>query len=415
MNRWGGRRAVAETVVVNGLLAGLGATTGILAARLLGPDGRGALALAVAAAGITTVLVGMGLQQAFAYLVAERRNTAGMAVSLAVWSGGLISGLTVGIAWLLVPAVVDDGTISAVLRVGLLAVPGSVIAMNIAGVLQGLRLGRRFNASRLVHPAAYCLGMVGTAVLIDRVTPAVLASVYVVAASVGGVAAYCLLPRSLQPLGVPSHRFAASAFRYGATAGVGGVALAASTLLAIPFLGALAGLRETGFYAVGLSYAIPVTLVASAVAIHTLPDIAGAERQARGRLVRERLTITLVTLLPTSTAAMLAAPLLVPAVFGEEFRPAVAAAQLLVVAQSFRAVAYVLADIGRGLGRPGIPSLAEAAGLGVTIALLPVVAPEFGSKGAAVVAATTTAGVALLMALGIRHALQPLPSAPRPG
>lgn len=408
--RWTGRRALAETVVVNGLLTGLGAVAGVLAARLLGPQGRGALALGLAVAGITTVIVGLGLQQAFAYLVAARRDTAGMAVSLAVWSGASIGGLSVGLAWLLVLAFVNDETVSAVVRIGLLGIPGTVIAMNTAGILQGLRLGRRFNTSRLLHPTAYCVGIVGVVLIVDRVTPEELASVYAVAAAIGAAGAYCLLPTSVRRLRLPSRRFTSSALRYGATAGVGGAALAASTHLAVPFLGALAGLRETGFYAVGLSYAIPVTLIASAIGIHTLPDIAAADIQVRGDLVRRRLTVTFGTLLPIAAAAVLAAPLLVPAVFGAEFRPAVAPAQILVLAQSFRAVAYVLADVWRGLGRPGVPSLAETAGILATIALFPLVVPKFGGQGAAIVVATATGGVTLLMALGIRRALRYLPS-----
>jgi antigen flippase len=401
-------------VLVNGLLLVLGAVAGVLAARLLGPEGRGALALAIAVAGIMTVIVGLGLQQAFAYLVAARREAAGMAVGLAVWSAALVGGPSVALGWLLVLAFIEDETVLTVVSIGFLAVPGSVIAVNTAGILQGLRLGRRFNASRLVHPTAYCAGVVGAALFASSVTPAVLTSVYAVAATIGAVCAYRLLPPPLRRLPLPSRRFTSAALRYGASAGIGAAALAASTHLAVPFLGALAGLRETGFYAVGLSYAIPVTLFASAIAIHTLPDVAAAELRARSGLVRQRLTITFGTLVPIAVAAMLAAPLLVPAVFGENFRPAVAAAQILVLAQSFRAVAYVLADIGRGLGRPGVPSIAEVAGIVVTIALLPVVVPRFGSEGAAIVVATTTSAVAILMTLGIRKALRQPPPPPRP-
>jgi O-antigen/teichoic acid export membrane protein len=163
--RWAGRRALAETVVTNGLLLGLGAASGVLAARLLGPQGRGALALGIAVAGIATVVVGLGLQQAFAYLVAPQRQTAGMALSLTLVSGALAGALSVGVAWLLGFGLVDDQGVSTVVRIGMLAVPGSVIAMNTTGILQGLRFGRRFNASRLLHPAAYCVGIVGVALV----------------------------------------------------------------------------------------------------------------------------------------------------------------------------------------------------------------------------------------------------------
>jgi O-antigen/teichoic acid export membrane protein len=362
-----------------------------------------------------TVVVGLGLQQAFAYLVAARRESASMAVSLAVLSGAVVGGIGVGIAWLLVLAFIEDESVSEVVRIALIAVPGSAIVMNTTGIVQGLRLGRRFNLSRLLYPSAYCVGIVGVALFVNRVTPEALASVYAVASAVGAVGVYCLLPASLRRPALPSRRFTYSAFRYGATAVAGGVAFAASTQLAVPLVGALAGLRETGYYAVALSYAIPVTFVASAIAIHSLPDVAAADRGTHGVLVRQRVRLTLITLLPIAVGAVIGAPILIPAVFGEQFRPSVVDAQVLVLAQSFRALANVLGDIARGLGHPLIPSLAETVGILASIVLLAALAPRLGGEGAAIAVTIATAGVAFLMTLGVRRALRSLPPSLQPG
>ena len=393
-------------MLVNALLLALGLATGILTARLLGPYGRGALALGTAIAGLTTVIVGLGLQQAFAYLVAAKRETAQMAAGLAIVSGLLAGGFAVALGWLVVPLFVSDATVVLVIRVGLLAVPGSLIATNITGLLQGLRFGRRFNMTRLFQPSAYCAGTVGVALIADAATPQAIVGVYAVAASTNALVGSFLLSPSIRRLRMPSRRFTAAALRYGAVAGIGGAALAANTHLAIPILGALTGLRETGFYAVALSYAIPVTLVASAIAIHTLPDVAAADHGGRMRLVRRRLGTTFASLLPMAGAALLLAPVLVPTIFGENFRLAVPAAQMLVVAQGFRAVAYVLADSARGIGRPGLPSGAEAVGVIAAAGLLPIVVPEYGVEGAAVVAAGANAAVAVVIGVGVKRALR---------
>jgi O-antigen/teichoic acid export membrane protein len=401
---WAGRRAVGETAAANAILLALGLASGVLAARLLGPHGRGALALGTAVAGMTTVVVGLGLQQAFAYLVAARRETAQMAASLAVWSGLVGGGLAVIVGWAVVPVLVHGSTVETVVRVGLLAVPGTVITTNVAGLFQGLRLGRLFNATRLAQPAAYFAAIVVVALVADTVTPEALVGAYVAAATVGAAAAYKLLSPTLRRVRLPSRSFTASAARYGVIAGIGGAALTVNTYLAVPVLGAFAGLRETGLYAIGLSYAIPVSVVASAIAIHTFPDVAAADREARPSLIRRRLIITAIGVVPLALGAMVAAPILIPAVFGGDFRPAVAAAQVLVGAQAIRGLSYVLADIGRGLGRPGLPSAAEAAGILVTVGLLPVVVPPFGVIGAAVVVGAANAIVAAVLALGVRRA-----------
>jgi enterobacterial common antigen flippase len=405
---WLGRRAVGETAIVNGLLAALGLGTGILTARLLGPNGRGALALGTAIAGLTTVIVGIGLQQAFAYFVAARRDTVEMAASLGIVSGVLAGGGAAALGWLVVPLVVRDATAVAVIRLGLLAVPGTLIASNITGLLQGLRLGRRFNATRLLHASAYCAGVVGVALVEDAATAEGILGVYALAATASAAVAYLLLSPSIASLRSPSRSFITAAMRYGAVAALGGAALAANTHLAIPILGALTGFHETGLYAIGLSYAIPVTLVASAVAIHTLPDVAAASPLARAELVRRRVAITLTGALPLALAAALLAPYVIPAVFGGDFRAAVPAAQILVAAQAFRALAYVLADIARGLGRPGLPSMAETAGVTATVALLPLVVPSLGIEGAAAVLTAANAAVAVVLGGGVRRALRPV-------
>jgi O-antigen/teichoic acid export membrane protein len=354
---------------------------------------------------MTAVVVGMGLNHAFAYLAAARIENARMASSLAVWSGVLAGGLSVAVGWVLVRLVVHDHTAETVVRIGLLAVPATVIATNIVGVFQGLRLGRRFNASRVLQPSAYCAGIVAVALIAEPVTPEALAGAYVVAAFASAAGAYYLLSPAVRSLRWPSREFTSSAVRYGVVSGIGAAALTANTLLAIPVLGAVAGLRETGFFAIALAYATPVTLVASAIAIHTFPDVAAADSWVRTSLVRRRLALSLGTLLPMVVAGVLAAPLLLPFAVGDEFRPAVPSAQILVIAQALRALCYVLADIGRGLGRPVVPSIAETAGLLVTAGLLPLVVPGFGSEGAAIVAVAASAVVGLVLARGVKRTL----------
>lgn len=404
-HRWAGRRAVSETVVVNGLLAALGVVTGIAAARLLGPEGRGALALSIAVAGITGAVLGLGLQQAFAYIVAARRGAAREAVSLSVWGGASMGGSCIAGGWVLVPVFVRDPGVVTVIRIGLLSVPASLISGNLTGVLQGLRLGRRFNATRLLPTGTYALGLVGAAIAADHVTARAVSTIYVLSVVVSGVTAYYLLSPPLRRLRLPSWRFVTSALRYGVVVGVGGIALMVNKQLALPVLGVLQGLRETGFYAIGLSYATPVGLVAVAIALHTLPDIAAAGHGERASLIRQRIGMTVASLLPLAIVAVLVAPALIPAAFGAQFRPAVPAAQLLVVAQAFSAFVHVLAEIGRGIGRPGLPALAEAAGVGGTVGLLPLVVPKLGIEGAALVSIGVAAGVSLVLAIGVRREL----------
>jgi O-antigen/teichoic acid export membrane protein len=405
---WAGRRAIGETTLVNGVLALLGAATGILTARLLGPEGRGLVALGLAVSTIAATLVGLGLQQAFGVLIAARSDRAPEAVGLSLWSGFILGGLTALAGWTLTPLLIPDDHTATLVRLAFLAVPVSLIGGGLTGVLQGLRLGRRFNATRLLAPGAYCVG-----ILLLAITGAFSAQgvviVYVLALVLAALASYALVDRSSRRLAPPSRAFAASAIRYGMVVSIGGIALAVNRQLAIPVLSVAADLRDVGYYAVGMSYALPVGIISVAIALHTLPDIAAVDPAGRIPLVRRRTRSTVISLGAIGGVTVLGAPLLIPLAFGEDFRPAVTTGQLLVVAAALASFVHLQAEIGRGIGRPGLPAAAEGGAVIGTIVLLPLVAPTFGIVGVA----AATVGVNALVAVLLRRAIRRLLGAQR--
>jgi O-antigen/teichoic acid export membrane protein len=403
--QWAGRRAIGETTVINAGIASLGVVTGVLTARLLGPAGRGALALGISISAMITAVIGVGLPQAFAYLLAARHGEAAEAVSLSIWSGAVLGALGVAVGWLLVPAFIGQEDASAAVRIGLFAVPVSLIGGSLTGVLQGLRLGRRFNATRWLAPAMYCAGVLLLVVISDQVTVTAVMVAYVGAVALSTLASYALVDARYRRLRFPSRRFVASSARYGLVVSASGIALAVNQQIALPVLAALEDLQDVGFYAIGLSYATPVGLVAVAVALHVLPDVAAARPSERGHVIRRQVRNTALSLAVLGPLAVIAAPLLVPFAFGDSFRPAVPVAQLLAIALAVHSLSHVLAEAGRGLGRPGLYAVAEGSGVIGTIGLLPLVVPSFGVKGAAVVAVVVNTTVLVLLALGVRRAV----------
>src|SRR5205823_3186973 len=140
---------------------------------------------------------------------------------------------------------------------------------------------------------------------------------------------------------------------------------------------------------------------AVALALHTLPDIAAeADLQARHAVARRRLRNCLVGTLPLAGAGVLAAPALIPFAFGSRFDPAVPVARVLVVGQAALGISFLISEISRGLGRPGIPVIAEWAGVFATATFLPLAFTGGGLVAAAAASLGIYAAVIAIVMLG---------------
>ena len=82
-------------------------------------------------------------------------------------------------------------------------------------------------------------------------------------------------------------------------------------------------------------------------------------------------------------AATLTAGWLVPFFFGSNFRGAVSVTRLLLVGALFLAIRKVLTDGARGIGYPGLGSIAELGSWITLVPLLAVLLPRYGLNGAA--------------------------------
>jgi O-antigen/teichoic acid export membrane protein len=111
----------------------------------------------------------------------------------------------------------------------------------------------------------------------------------------------------------------------------------------------------------------------------------------------------------------LTASWIIPLLFGNAFTDAVVITYLILPGTVFLSVRRVLAEGLRGLGHPGIGTVAEIVALGWLIAALAVCLPLFGVRGAAIAMTTAYAaslGVTLVGAARVRR--RPRISGPEP-
>ena len=196
--------------------------------------------------------------------------------------------------------------------------------------------------------------------------------------------------------GRPSLVLARRVAAYGFRAQLGSIALLLNARLDVAIVAALMGPAALGIYAVASRYAELLRLPSLAMNYVLYPDYArdgGAVAADKARAMLPR-----IGWIPAALAVpmALAAPLVLPLLYGPAFKEAVLPACVLLLGLAGGGVIGVISAFLQGVGRPGLNSAAIAAGLPVTLVLDLLLIPTFGVMGAAVASAAayaTTTGV----------------------
>jgi O-antigen/teichoic acid export membrane protein len=196
----------------------------------------------------------------------------------------------------------------------------------------------------------------------------------------------------------PSLRLARRIAAYGLRAQVGGIMSLLNLRLDFILLSVMTGPAVLGIYAVASKFAELVRIFGMALQYVFYPKFA---RDSRGRArANARRLIPKVALLSSASLIPLwiAAGFAIPAFYGSAFGSAVTPMRIILFGLALDGVAGVISGFLYGVGRPGLNSLAMAAGLAVTVALDLLLIPPFGAIGAAIASAVAymTTAVALL-------------------
>jgi O-antigen/teichoic acid export membrane protein len=281
---------------------------------------------------------------------------------------------------------------------------------NVLGqVLLGQQRWRHVIALRLISPVGV-LTIVPILYVTDTLTVTTAAATSIALGVLPVPLLLGLLPATVRPR--PNRSLMAEALSFGFRAWPGSLADLANQrldqLIMIPLLPP----RELGLYAVATTVAAIGTTPATAVAWVIFPRIASGQLHVVGPAFR----ITGVALLLTQGVVALAAPLLVPLVFGSSFQGAVSLILILLPAWLLTALAPLLAHALAASGHPGPASVAQILGLLCTALGLAFSLPQLGATGAAitslgaatVVVAYLLRSVAQCLGLSIKSIVRPL-------
>lgn len=387
-------RQVAHTVVVRAALMAMGAVGGVVIARELRPEGRGAYYVIATIASITVSVGHLSIEQAQVWLWSrgvDRRSLAANGLVLGLAVGGFAAVVAAVAVGVLGPGVLPVAGYGP-LTIALIAVPGAMAVLYLNNILV-LR-----SRVQVVNNGALLGGSIQCAVLLllgvgSALTPAWVVVLWSISVT---VPLAVLLPEVRPQIRHWDPALARCALDRGLRYHLG---LASVFLLFRSDILILDGLTTTaavGLYSLAVSLAELTRVVTDAIAQVALPRQLHTDDASAAAATLSVTRLTAFVALVSVGLMCAAAPTLVPLVYGGAFAGSVPS--LLALAPGLLALgatrpigAYLLR-----LDRPMFASAMSVAALVVNVGLNLLLIPAYGIVGSAVassVAYTTLAGL----------------------
>jgi len=372
------------TLATNIFIQACGVATGIIAARLLLPEGRGELAAVLLWPTIFAAIGIYGTNWVITREIGQDRfkepDLARTSVTLGLVLG--IIGMAIGyyLIPLLLPA--DKAHLIWLARIFLLLLPLNYIALNLLGLDQGALRFKRYNWTRAFFYIPY-LSMLISFYILKK------ASVlwFVIANLIGWLIVALvrlIIYRKSVRAGKPDlglyKRILAKGHGFNGAAVAMQAALRLDQIILVSFLGS----AQLGFYVVALSFASAHAALGLALAIVTFASAAQRQdRKTAGEFLARIFRRSMLLYMLASAGVALLSPILIVPLFGKEFAPAIVPCSILAIFTGLSSLARILDEALRGEGLP-VPGIWSKVWGSLTLILLAwVLIPGFGITGMA--------------------------------
>ncbi|MGI8550438.1 MAG: lipopolysaccharide biosynthesis protein, partial [Dehalococcoidia bacterium] len=368
--------------------------SGVLSARILGPENRGHVALFVVLPSVIFYAGNLGLPSALAYFIAkDRTQTAAIVRSLSKWFILQVTVLTLVHALVLV--ILLSGK-SRVLQVAgftsLPIVPAFLVQQNALSVLQGRQRFGVFNLVRLLP--AFLFGLAVLALYIGHaggliqimvawtitVIISAIATAFAAAQALGSEVTGRPIPNTRQLVG------------FGLKSVLGSFSPIESFQVDQILVGLFLSPAALGLYVVGQALTNLPRFVSQSVGMVAYPYIASLQdRQAAWRSTWQFFWLNVCTSLVIVLGLAVATSYVVPVLFGKAFAGAVPVAHVLLAGAFFLSVRRVLVEGLRGSGYPIAGSVAEVVSWFWLIPAFVIFTPRWGVIGAGLAVSSSAA------------------------
>lgn len=349
-----------SAVIVNAATLVCGTLTGIVAARMLAPEGRGVLAAVVFWPQLLLTIGLCSLQEAVTYHVSQDAAKRDSLYSTALYLAIGLAVVTCLVGYPLLPYLLKHermawlGTVRIYL---LLYVPIGFLSISLLGVELGKLKITRFNLYQLVNPLTYLCVLLALWAM-----HAVTVSNVIWASLAGTVSVTALLLFRLRrvvfrsPDPTEARGILRTAWRFHITALLVLVTSQVDRFVAITLLDD----RSVGLYAAALAIASAGIGIIS-TSFHTLmfPSIARREESAQREYLAKGMRYAMFLIVTCSVPLAASIPIVLPLLFGPAFRSAIVPAVLLVIAYVPLALRQIIIRTLRGIGDARAGTVAE--------------------------------------------------------
>jgi O-antigen/teichoic acid export membrane protein len=379
----------AMSATSRGLVAVTGAVTTILVARLLGPAGAGAFAIAITLVVMLLTFATLGLEHGMAYHVSSGR-WAPRGALVTVTRVALVTGTTAALVGLAVRLAVPSafaGLSTASVALVVAAMPFVLLWHYRSYLALAVDRYEGFVVPPAVQSSVAMVLVLGCA-LAFGLTGALVA---LTLSHVAGALATLRTVRRLPDAGGDGEpRQLARAVRFGLKGYAGNALQLVNLRLDVFVLSAAVGAAAVGQLSVALAVVGVLWLLPHALSEVVFPRVATlsarADGQAERAMVEAKGVRHAVLMISGGTAVIAAALLLlVVPVFGEAFRPAIELGLILLPGVALLGIGQVLSAIIVGRGRPQYLLYAALIVTPLTVAGYVLLVPALGATGAALV------------------------------
>ena len=389
--------ATIQTLLTNVLILGVNVGTGVITARLLGPDGRGAQAAMVLWPQFLAYALTLGLPSSMLYNLKQFPEKASRLFSASLLIGTPLGILATLVGVVFIPRWITEYPTEVVVFAQwlMLTAPVWLLALVFTYILQAREEFGLYNISRYAQPLITLVALVLLAVFY-RLTPLNAAMAYVLAIVPIFLWMLVRLWKIYRPSLWDLRPVLGNLTSYGLRSyGVNLFGpIVAGQLDRVLVVGLLQP-SLMGLYVVALSLSRILTALQNAVASVFFSKASGRSTDEVITLVGRAVRVSTTGTLLVALGLGLLGPFVMGLVYGPDFLGAVLVFRILLLEAVLGGATWVLAHAFMALDRPGTVSVMQGVGVGLSVPLLLLLIPRYGLAGA---------GTALLIATAVRLA-----------
>ncbi len=406
-------RNVAVTFTNRILLLGIGFVASVIVARVLGPEGRGAYAVAVAIGAIGVQFCNLGLHASNTYTVAKKPELLStLVVNSAVVGIGLGGAVAaaVGLVFSLHPTLAPLHGL--LLWLSLCWLPFGLCYLLFQNLLLGIGEIRAYNQVELASKILSVI-LIGAVILSGFVTAETVFAMGLLALGWSLVWTFTILNRHAVHLARPSFDLFREGLGYSLRGYVAALFAFVALRLDLLLIQYLLGVEQAGYYSVAVTLTDALYMLPMTVGTILFPALSGmCDDAERWRFSKRIAGVIGLIMMAIAVIASFGSGPLIRTLYGPAFQPATAAFVWLLPGIVLLSVSSLLMNYLASIGMPPVVMYSSGIAAIANVALNLNLIPSLGIQGASI-SMTVSAGIMLTIVLSYiyRHRL-PAPVGP---